>query len=245
MEKKLQRTKNYLFQNYDYVKNPVNFKHVVIDLLRRYGLFIHMRDEPNCIYDLDRFLYEKNPMGIPYHKENIIELKKRIKDAENKINQLNTDGDELYQKYCEEGLKDYNDIILPNIYFKEYKEEAGRYEKRVKDIQDFLNNFKLKNQEFNNLIRENLSDCIEALVEDCAFYNREAAEHNVGDTPEPYNPTPKEQWIQEEIKKCHEEIEWCTKQIKEEKKAIKNLQEKDALIKEIFTALEPFDKEIE
>lgn len=245
MEKKLQRTKNYLFQNYDYVKNPVNFKHVVIDLLRRYGLFIHMRDEPNCIYDLDKFLYEKNPMGIPYHKENIIKLKKRIKDAENKINQLNTDGDELYQKYYKEGLKDYNDIILSNMYFKEYKEEAGRYEKRVKDIQDFLNNFKLKNQEFNNLIRENLSDCIEALVEDCAFYNREAAGHNVGDTPEPYNPTPKEQWIQEEIKKCHEEIEWCTKQIKEEKKAIKNLQEKDALIKEIFTALEPFDKEIE
>lgn len=245
MEKKLQRIKNYLFQNYDYVKNPVNFKHVVIDLLRRYGLLIHMRDEPNCIYDLDKFLFEKNPVGIPYHKEKIIELKKRIKDAENKINQLNTGGDELYQKYYEEGLKDYNDIILPNIYFKEYKEEADRYEKRVKDIQDFLNNFKLKNQEFNNLIRENLSDCIEALVEDCAFYNREAAEHNVGDTPEPYNPTPKEQWIQEEIKKCHEEIEWCTKQIKEEKKAIKNLQEKDALIKEIFTALEPFDKEIE
>lgn len=245
MENKLQRTKNYLFQNYDYVKNPVNFKHVVIDLLRRYGLFIHMRDEPSGIYDLDKFLYEKNPMGIPYHKEKITKLEKRIKDTENKINQLNTDGDELYQEYYEEGLKDYNDIILSNIYFKEYKEEADRYEKRVKDIQDFLNNFKLKNQEFNNLIRENLSDCIEALVEDCAYYNKEAVRHDVGDTPEPYNPTPKEQWTQEEIKKCHEEIEWCTKQIKEEKKAIKNLLEKDALIKEIFTALEPFDKEIE
>ena len=245
MEKKFQRTKNYLFQNYDYVKNPVNFKHVVIDLLRRYGLFIHMRDEPNYIYDLDKFLYEKNPMGIPYHKENIVRLKKRIKDAEDKINQLNTDGDELYQKYYEEGLKDYSDIILSNVYFKKYKEEADRYEKRVKDVQDFLNNFKLKNQEFNNLIRENLSDCIEALVEDCVYYNKEAARHNVGDTPEPYNPTSKEQWIQEEIKKCHEEIEWCIKQIKEEKKAIKNLREKDALIKEIFTALEPFDKEIE
>lgn len=245
MENKFQRTKNYLFQNYDYVKNPVNFKHVVIDLLRGYGLCIHMRDEPNCIYDLDKFLYEKNPMGIPYHKENIARLEKRIKEAEDKLCQLSIDGDKLYREYYEEGLKDYNDLILSNRYFKEYKEKADRYEKRVEDIQYFLNNFKLENQEFNKLIRESLSDCIEALAEDCAYYNKEAARCDVGDTPEPYNPTPKEQWIQEEIKKCHDEIEWCTKQIKEEKKAIKNCEEKDNLIKKVFAALEPFDKEVQ
>ena len=237
--------KDYTFQNYNYVKNPVNFKHVVIDLLRRYGIFIHMRDEPSGIYDLDKFLYEKNPMGIPYHKENIARLKKRIKKAEDKLCQLSTDGDKLYQEYYEEGLKAYNELILSNRYFKNYKREADKCEKRIKDIQDFLNNFKLEDQEFNRLIRGTLSECIEALVEERAYYNEEAARNDVGDTPEPYSPSPKEQWIQKEIKECHDEIEWCTKQIKEEEQAIKNCEEQDNLIKKIFAALEPFDKEIE
>lgn len=236
--------RNYLFQDYDYVKNPVNFKHVVIDLLRGYRLFIHMRNEPRGIYDLDRFLYEKNPMGIPYHKENIARLKKRIKKAEDKLRQLSTDGDKLYQDYCEESFKEYN-LFLSYRCSEEYKEEADKYGKRVEDIQYFLNNFKLENQEFNKLIRENLSDCIEALTEECAYYNKEAVRCEVVDAPEPYNLTPKEQWAQEEVERCHDEIEWCTKRIKEEEQAIKSCEEKDNLIKEIFTALEPFNKEVE
>ena len=69
--------------------------------------------------------------------------------------------------------------------------------------------------------------------------------NDIRDNPEPYNPMSKKEWIQLRIRRCNDEIEWCTKQIKEEKKAIKNLQEKDKLIKEIFAALEPFDKDIE
>ena len=237
--------KNFLFQNYDYIKNPVNLKHVVIDLLRGYGLFIHMRDEPSGIYDLDNFLYEKNPMGIPYHKENIEILKKRIKTAEDKLRQLDTDGDKLYQEDYDRGLKNYNDIIMSNKYCKEYKDTANKYLNRAHNIQDFLKDFKLENQDYYNLIKDNLDGCIEALLEDYIYYNREAIRNDVGDNPEPYNPTPKEQWIQEEIKEYHDEIEWCNKQIKEEEQAIKSCEEKDNLIKEIFKALEPFDKEIE
>lgn len=237
--------KNFLFQNYDYVKNPVNFKHVVIDLLRRYGLFIHMRDEPNSIYDLDKFLYEKNSMGIPYHKENITRLEKKIKEAEDKLCQLNTDVDKLYQEYYDEGLNDYNDIIKGNKYYKEYKDEANNYLKRVHNIQDFLENFKLENKDYYSLIKDTLDGCIEALLGDYNYYNRLAINNDVGDNPAPYSPMPKEMWIQEQIEECHDEIEWCNKQIKEEEQAIKNCEEKDKLIKEIFMALEPFDKEIE
>lgn len=237
--------KNYLFQNYGYVDKPVNFKHVVIDLLRRYGIFIHMRDEPSGIYDLDKFLYEKNPMGIPYYKENIARLEKRIKEAEDKLCQLSTDGDKLYQKYYDEGLKDYNKIVETNEYYKEYRERADKYLKRVHNIQDFLYNFHLENQEFSNIIKETLNGCIEALMEYYDSNIKRAIINDVRDNTKPYNPTPKEQWIQEEIKKCHDEIEWCTKQIKQEKKAIKNCEEKDNLIKKIFAALEPFDKEVQ
>ena len=237
--------KNYMFQNYGYVDKPVNFKHLVIDLLRRYGLFIHMRDEPSGIYDLDKFLYETNPMGIPYHEKSITRLEKRIKDAENKLKELNIDSDKLYQEYYDEGLKDYNNLIETNEYYKEYKERADKYLKRVHNIQNFLYNFHIENQEFNNLVKENLNECIEALMEDYDSNIRYAVLNDIRDNPEPYNPMPKKEWIQVEIRRCNDEIEWCTKQIKEEKKAIKNLQEKDKLIKEIFMALEPFDKEIE
>lgn len=237
--------KNYMFQNYGYVDKPVNFKHVVIDLLRRYGIFIHMRDEPSGIYDLDKFLYEKNPMGIPYHKKNIARLEKRIKEAEDKLCQLSTDGDKLYQEYYDEGLKDYNNLVETNEYYKKYKEEADKYEKRAKDIQNFLNNFKLENQEFSNLIKETLNECIEALMEDYDSNIRYAVINDVRDKTEPYNPMSKEEWIQVETDRCKNEIEWCTKQIEEEKKAIKSCRKKDKLIKEIFTALEPFDKDIE
>lgn len=237
--------KIFLFQNYHYVNEPVNFKHVVIDLLRRYGLFIHMRDEPNCIYDIDKFLYEKNPNGIPYHKEKIEKLKNRIKEAENKLQQLNIDSDSLYQEWYNEGLKTYNNLIETNEYCEKYKTLANNYLKRINNIQDFLKNFKLKNSEFSKLIEDNLDGCIEALLEDYNYYNKEAVKNDVGDDPKPYSPMPKEEWIQEHIKNCNEEIEWCTKQIKKEKQAIKNCREKDKLIKEIFTALEPFDKEIE
>ena len=237
--------KSFLFQNYDYVKNPVNFKHVVIDLLRSYGIFIHMRDAQSGIYDLDKFLYEKNSMGIPYHKENIVRLEKRLKEAEDKISQLNTDGDKLYQEYYDEGLKDYNDIIKGNKYYKEYKNEANKYLKRVHNIQDFLENFKLENQDYYNLIKDTLAGCIEALLGDYNYYNRLAINNDVGDNPALFSPMPKEMWIQEQIEECNDDIEFCIKEIKEEKLAIKLYIEKDKLIKEIFKALEPFDKEIE
>lgn len=237
--------KNYMFQNYGYVDKPVNFKHVVIDLLRRYGLFIHMRDEPSGIYDLDKFLYEKNPMGIPYHKEKIEKLKNRIEDAKNKLQQLNTDAETLYQEWYNAGLEKYNELIETNKYFTKYKAVANNYKKRISDIQDFINNFKLENQEFDDIIKENLVGCVEALSEDYDFYIKEAVENDVGDNPEPYCPVHMDKWIADQTKDCLNEIEWCTKQIKEEEQAIKNLQEKDKLIKEIFIALEPFDKEIE
>ena len=237
--------KNYMFQNYGYVDKPVNFKHVVIDLLRRYGLFIHMRDEPSGIYDLDKFLYETNPMGIPYHKEKIEKLKNRIEDAKNKLKELNVGSDKLYQEYYDDGLKDYNNLIETNEYYKKYRHVANKYIKRVHNIQDFLYNFHLENQEFSNIIKETLNRCIEALMEDYDSNIRYAVINDVRDNTEPYNPMPKEKWIQVETNRCKNEIEWCTKQIEEEKKAIKSCRQKDKLIKAIFVALEPFHKDID
>ena len=113
--------KNYLFQNYGYVDKPVNFKHVVVDLLRRYGIFIHMRDEPSGIYDLNKFLYETNPMGIPYHQDNIKRAEKAITTHQQRLKDLEENGDQLYQQYYDEGK-----VKLANeIYAMLQKEGIG------------------------------------------------------------------------------------------------------------------------
>lgn len=240
--------KNYLFQNYGYVDGPVNMKHVVIDLLRAFGIFIHMRDEPSCIYDMDKFLHEKSTMGIPYHKENIENCRRLIKKSQEKIDDLRSDHAEaLYRKYYTESERYYNEAIATNRSYHKWMDRAEKSKGRIKLIEDFINRFDIEGQEeLTEAVKDNLQRCINALSEDYKMDVDQATENDVrGKSCERFNPLKKEDWVASEIKRSEEAIKLYKKRIKEEQESIKKLKERDEAIKALFKALEPFDKEVE
>lgn len=241
--------KNYLFQNYNYVDYPVNMKHVILDLLRRYNICIHMRDMPNCIYDLDKFLSENNSMGIPYHKDNIIDCKKKIKENEERLVLLDSPEwvNKMYKSYYDDGLKEFNNLMKTNNINQEYRQKAEKYKNRQELIQNFITNFNIDGEEeMTQVIKQGLDGCVEALQEDYNYYNNCAIENDVTLKPNlTYSPMGKDEWTKKEKEKAIHAIDFCKNQIKEEEKIIEELREKDTVIKKIFKALEPFDKEIE
>lgn len=241
--------KNYLFQNYGYVDGPVNMKHVALDILRRYGICIHMRDMPNCIYDLDKFLYEKSPMGIPYHNENIAECNRKIKINKEKLKLLDSYDwvDIAYTTYYEQGLKKFNELVNTNSACEEYKQKAERYKNRQNLIANFIHDFNVEGEkEITQLIKQGLSGCIEALEEDYNYYIQQSEENDVSKKSDlTYSPMSKEEWIKSEKKKATDTINFCKKRIEDARKSIKILQERDATLKAVFKALEHFDKDVE
>ena len=169
--------KSYLFQNYGYVGGSVNMKHAVIDLLRRYGIFIHMRDEPSGIYDIDKFLYAKNPMGIPYHQEYLNSCKKHIQECQDMIDKLESEeaSDKLYNEYCKECERYYNEVILTNREYHKWMDRAEKSQNRIETIKNFINSFEIENQnELTTLIKNDLQKCINALSDDYKSYMKSA-----------------------------------------------------------------------
>lgn len=241
-------SKNYLFQNYNYVEHPVNMKHVVIDILRSYNICIHMRDEPHGVYDMERFLYKNHSMGIPYHEHNIENCKRKIQANKERLVLLNSDSwvDKAYRSYYDEGLKEFNTLLSTNGICAKYKEKAERCKSRQKLISDFIANFRVdKQKELIQTIKRKLSGCIEALEEDYNRYTKESIKNDVTLKHDfAYSPMSKAEWVEAEKKKAEDTVNFCKKQIKEEEGYIEALKEKDKTIRAIFEALEPFDKEV-
>lgn len=233
---------NYYFQNRGLVGVPINMKKVVLDILRNYGIFIHMRDEPRDKYDLKDFLYETNPMGIPYHLDIIERAKNKIKECEKHLEEFKSNGDALYQKYYDDGWADYKQLMESNKYYHQYCEAAANFHDTINIIESFITTFVIESQpNLTNIVKENLTDCITTLKKDEQHAIDAANDNNVNQHSSPYAPLKKEAWLQSKITECKDVIKWNKERIKEEKKAIKNLQEKDKIIRAIFTALEPYD----
>ena len=238
-------SKSYYLHNMGYIsgEKPLNLKHVVIDILRRYGIFIHMRDEKSGLYDLRDFLYETNPMGIPYHQDNIKRAEKAITTHQQRLKDLEENGDQLYQHYYDEGKAEYETVVASNKYYHEYKDEANRLRDIIGKLQNFNSTFCIEGQP--NLTKEvinNISDCIEAVEEEYQENQQKAAENNIIE-PELYNPPSKEEWLEKEKEESNHKIKFYRERIQEEEKTIKNLQERDKIIRAIFIALEPYDIE--
>ena len=235
---------NYYFQNRSLIGGPINMKKVVLDILRNYGIFIHMRDEPRDKYDIKDFLHETNPMGIPYHLENIERAKNKIKECKDYLKKIESDSDALYQKYYDDGLTEYTKLIESNKYYHYYQQRATDFNNTIKVVENFLNDFNIDGQSnLTNIVKENLTDCLEALKRDEQNAIDAAEQNDVNKHTISYTPVNKKEWLQVEIIKCKNAIELNEKRIKEEEEIIKRLKEKDKVIKTIFAALEPYDVE--
>lgn len=242
---------NYLIQNTNRDENPMNIKEVVLDDLRRHGIFVHLRDEGNIGYDMDKWLPSSGAFGIQA-KENEIASYKKILDARKKeLEDLETNSTQLYDIYVKKAMDNF-------LAMKKEVEETGgesRYranisdiERRIEALQSFLDTFELDDAGIKDFIKGDVSDMIEALREDLEEYSSQAeseedSARRLLDIDSPKVKT-FEEWFVHEKQSLEGSINFYEEQIEDLQKAIKRLKVRDAQIRKLFKALEPFDKEI-
>ena len=241
---------NYYFQNRDLIDNPVNMKHVIIDFLRGYGIFAHVRDLPSNLYNVEDFLYEKLEFGITYQEDIIRRAEKDIEEEEKHIQYLDDFPDDAYNLYYNEEKENF----LKAIKDKEPLMQAQGRLSRLRSRMDLLESTKdkISTEDFPSTlamsVKAFLSGCQGAIYEDI-----KEAEDTINSqrtflektNPEDYHPISKDKYISLEKTRSKERIEFLSRRISEAKETIKRFKEKDKAIKKLFEFLDTIDSKVE
>lgn len=241
---------NYYFQNRHLIDNPVNMKHVIIDFLRGYGIFGHVRDLPRNLYNVEDFLYEKLKFGIPYQEDIIRRAEADIEEEEKHIQYLNDFPDDAYNLYYNEGKERFLKIIKDKEPLMQAQDRLSRLRSRMNLLESTKD--KISTDDFPDTlaksVKEFLSACQDAIYEDI----KEAkdtinSQHAFLEktTPEDYHPISKDEYISREKTRIKERIEFLSRRISEGKETIKRLKERDKVIKKLFEFLDTIDSEVE
>ena len=241
---------NYYFQNRDLIDNPVNMKHVIIDFLRGYGIFAHVRDLPSNLYNVEDFLYEKLEFGITYQEDIIRRAEKDIEEEEKHIQYLDDFPDDAYNLYYNEG----KEAFLKLLEEKEPLMKAQSKLSKLRSRMDLLGSTKdkINTEDFPSTlaisVKAFLSDCQGAIYEDI----KEAEDIINGQqtflektSPEDFHPVSKDEYIRLEKTRSKDRIEFLSRRISEAKETIKRFKEKDKAIKKLFEFLDTIDSKVE
>ena len=241
---------NYYFQNRDLIDNPVNMKHVIIDFLRGYGIFAHMRDLPSNLYNVEDFLYEKLQFGITYQEDIIRRAEKDLEEEEKHIQYLNDFPDDAYNLYYNEEKEHFLKIIKDKEPLMQAQSRLSRLRSRMNLLESTKD--KISTEDFPGMlaksVKEFLSSCQDGIYEDI----KEAKDIiNSQQTflektsPDDYHPISKDKYISLEKTRIKERIEFLSRRISEAKETIKRFKEKDKAIKKLFEFLDTIDSEVE
>ena len=242
---------NYFLQNMGYYDKPLNIKHVVLELLKNTGLFIHMRDERReKMYDKQNVSMKTNQFMIPYHKQNIERARNKIKKLRGHEECIIKDIQTAYNFYYRKGLEEYKNK-LENT---EDIEELQRCIRSLRNKRDALQQFQLNDlrgierKDISKLLFENIEEWICQLTYDIArkeeeLYNLSQLKENL--SIEDYRPLEIAEWRRKELDDIHNQIDFLEKRIKEEEECISNLLERDKVIDNIYDVLDKVDTDIE
>lgn len=241
---------NYYFQNRDLIDNPVNMKHVIIDFLRGYGIFVHVRDLPSNLYNVEDFLYEKLEFGITYQEDIIRRAEKDIEEEEKHIQYLDDFPDDAYNLYYNEGKEAFLKLLEEKEPLMKAQSKLSKLRSRMNLLESTKD--KINTEDFPGTlaksVKEFLSACQDGIYEDIKEAKdiinsqRTFLEKT---SPEDFHPTSKDEYISLEKTRSKDRIEFLSMRISEAKETIKRFKEKDKVIKKLFEFLDTIDSEVE
>ena len=229
---------NYLLHNLGY-DNPINFRYIVLDILKRYGICQHLRD-----YSISRLsLTDVNDWLIltDYEECNIKRAKERLKENQTILKQIES-GDESYiQKEYEKQLS--NAQSLRNSKHSWNIDEARRINKCAEEYYKYLAQWKMPSGgELGKNIQNELWDIYYTAIHDRDEHLEEDKKsvERMRETKDPIYEDIRAKVI-DEVKS---NILWQKDIIKSAKDCIKRIEKSNEIIKDIFYELDLVDKRV-
>lgn len=229
---------NYLLHNLGYDK-PINFRYIVLDTLKRYGICQHLRDYSTdyCgLTDVNKWLESTD-----YYEDKIKRSKEKLKEYKATLKQI-ADGDES----CIQ--KDYERLLSNARSYRSSQhswniDEANTIDECAKEYFKYLSQFNLPvsgelGKNLNNSLWEVYNTAIldrdEHLEEDKKLVERM---HQAKD------PVYEDVKV-EVIDRLKGYVKWQENEIKSAKECIKRIKENNEIIKDIFYELDLVEKRV-
>lgn len=229
---------NYLLHNLGYDK-PINFRYIVLDTLKRYGICQHMRDYSTDHYgltDVSKWLESTD-----YYEDKIKRSKEQLKEYKTTLKQIDG-GDESYIQ------KEY-ERLLSNA--KSYRcsqhswniDEANTIDECAKEYFKYLSQFNLP---VGGQLGKNLNNSLWEIY-NTAIHDRD--EHLEEDKKSVEQMHQAKDPIYEDVKvevmdRLKSSVKWQEDEIKSAKECIKRIKENNEIIKNIFHELDLVEKRV-
>lgn len=229
---------NYLLHNLGYDK-PIDFRYIVLDTLKRYGICQHIRDYSTSqlsLTDVNKWLestdyYEDK---IKRSKENLKEYKAQLKQIEN--------GDETYIQAEYEKLLS-NAKTLRSSEHSYYIDQANKISKCAEEYYKYLSQWKMP---CGGELGKNLTNALWDIYH-TAIYDRDECLEDDKKSIESMHQTKDpiyEDVRAEVIDRLKGYIRWQEDEIKSAKECIKRIEKNNEIIKDIFYELDLVDKRV-
>lgn len=230
---------NYYIHNategYDY-PNKFNIRETILEILKGYGIFQHLRDVPLSqldYYNVEDWLWQTKAVenDAEHWKQKIKELKKQLKDG--------FPEDDIKLEYEKEvtRLKWYNNP------------ESNYYSKRVEKISNCLDVytngiecFKKVSDGRTSFIIPILEDALDTAHRDLVGAEESLKQENKRREEKPHKIPTYEQFKENYIKRKENWLQEFKSNLKNKKQSLKRMQENNKQIKQIFEDIEKAEK---
>lgn len=228
---------NYLLHNLGY-DQPINFRYIVLDTLKRYGVCVHLRDYSTNhwgLTDVNEWL-----QSTDYYEDNLKKAKKALKEYKAQLKKIE-DGDETYIK------EEYEKKLRVAESYRSCQhswniDEADSIDKCANEYYKYLTQLNLSSipGELGKNLKRDLWDIYETAI-------RDREEHLKQDKEDVEHMHQAKDPIYEDVKievivRLEGYVEWQNRMIKEAKENIKRIKRNNEIIKEIFNQLDLVDK---
>lgn len=241
---------NYMVQNYGYVDKPLNIKNLILDDLRRCGIFQHLRDIGKVGYDLETYLRNTGPFGIAEYQDSIQSDTKAISKLKDKLHTLEVKGRLSYQEYVDNTTKEFLEkkkSIEEGKDVPYYNNKIVKLKNRAFQLRKFIESYEGPKELYDEIISD-VKDMIEALEEEAFRYKEEAQKEIESRNKIMHSSSPElvsfQEWVEKEKSEVKDRIRFLNSRIEESKKYINRLKSTNRLIEELFYSLAPYDEDL-